>query len=239
MCTAVGCRSAPNPPYIQIAPNLGASQIMERENKMKKKGPSKEVTALLEPFLGLPLEQVIVPATQEEFAVAAAEIKAAGIAGFDTESKPTFNVGDVSKGPHVVQFSIHEKAFIFQVHREAARPFLVELLQSQDVLKVGFGLKSDHSQIRAKFGTGLNAVLDLDSVFRKDGYSGDMGVRAAIGLVLNQNFRKSKSITTTNWSLHELSAPQLLYAANDAYAALKVYEGLKLSRPELLASTSE
>jgi ribonuclease D len=202
---------------------------------MKKKGPSKEVTALLEPFPGLTLEQVIVPATLKEFAAATTEINAAGVAGFDTESKPTFNVGDISKGPHVVQFAIANKGFIFQVHHEEARPFLIELLQSKDVLKVGFGLKSDHSQIRAKFGTDLNAVLDLDSIFRKDGYSGDMGVRAAIGLVLNQNFRKSKSITTTNWSLRELSPAQLLYAANDAYAALKVWEGLRLARPELLA----
>jgi ribonuclease D len=206
---------------------------------MKKKGPSKEVTALLEPFPGLTLEHVIVPTTQDEFATASAEIKAAGVAGFDTESKPTFNVGDVSKGPHIVQFAIANKAFIFQVHHEEVRPFLVELLQSHDVLKVGFGLKSDHSQIRAKFGTGLNAVLDLDTAFRKDGYSGDMGVRAAIGLVLNQNFRKSKSITTTNWSLRELSPAQLLYAANDAYAALKVWEGLKATRPELLADAPD
>jgi ribonuclease D len=82
-------------------------------------------------------------------------------------------------------------------------------------------------------------VLDLDSIFRKDGYSGDMGVRAAIGLVLNQNFRKSKSITTTNWSLRELSPAQLLYAANDAYAALKVYEGLQVTRPELLTEIKD
>lgn len=204
---------------------------------MKKKGPSKEATALLEAFPALTLEQIHVPKTREEFAVACAEIKAAGVAGFDTEAKPTFRVGDVSDGPHVVQFAIAGKAFIFQPHLDEGRAFLIDLLQSADVLKVGFGLKSDHSQIRAKFGVRLNAALDLDCIFRKDGYSGDMGVRAAIGVVLNQRFHKSKAVTTSNWALRELSSQQFLYAANDAYAAFMVYEGLRLTRPELLEPT--
>ncbi|HEX5127566.1 MAG TPA: hypothetical protein VFW00_12550, partial [Rhodocyclaceae bacterium] len=151
---------------------------------MKKKGPSKEVTALLEPFPCLELEQIYVPATREEFAAACMAIKAAGVAGFDTESKPTFRVGDVSAGPHIVQFAIADKAFIFQLHREEGHAFLIDLLQSEDVLKAGFGLQSDRGQIQAKLGVPLGAVLDLDSVFRKDGYSGDMGVRAAVGIVL-------------------------------------------------------
>lgn len=204
---------------------------------MKKKGPSKEVTILLEAFPTLTLEQIHVPKTREEFAAACAEIKASGVAGFDTEAKPTFKAGDVSDGPHVVQFSIAGKGFIFQPHREEGRPFLLDLLESNEVLKIGFGLKSDHSQIRAKLGIRVGGVLDLDSIFRKDGYSGDMGVRAAVGLVLNQRFHKSKSVTTSNWSLRELSPQQRLYAANDAYAAFMVYEGLKLTRRELFEAT--
>ena len=57
---------------------------------MKKVAPTKAEIALLEPFIGLTLERIHVPTSREEFASAAAEIKAAGIVGFDTESKPTF-----------------------------------------------------------------------------------------------------------------------------------------------------
>src|SRR3989338_9671801 len=110
---------------------------------MKKIAPTKEETALLEPFGGLTLERIHVPTTADEFASAAAEIKAAGIVGFDTESKPTFVVGDVSEGPHVVQFALHDKAYLFQPHLAEGHPFLIELLQSEDVIKVGFGLRSD------------------------------------------------------------------------------------------------
>ncbi|MDB5815191.1 MAG: 3-5 exonuclease [Rhodocyclales bacterium] len=200
----------------------------------KIKGPSKAETALLGAFAGLSLAQIHAPATQDEFVAAGNEIKAAGVAGFDTESKPTFVTGDISKGPHVVQFAISDKAFIFQLHHDEGRPFLIDLLQSKEVLKVGFGLKSDRGQIQTKLGVRLDAVLDLDEIFRKDGYSGDMGVRAAVGLVLNQSFHKSKRITTSNWALHALSSQQLLYAANDAFAALKVFEALSLTHTDLL-----
>jgi len=202
---------------------------------MKKKGPSKDETALLPAFPALTLTQIVVPTTPDQFAAAAAEIKAAGAAGFDTEARPTFRVGDVSDGPHVVQFAIADKAFIFQTCHAAGHTSLVELLQSATLLKAGFGLKSDSSQIRAKLGVSLAGVLDLDSIFRKDGYNGDMGVRAAVGLVLGQRFHKSKKLTTSNWSLRELSPQQLLYAANDAYAAFRVLEALGQTRPELRA----
>jgi len=206
---------------------------------MKKVIPSKADTALLEPFLGLPLEHIHVPTTKVQFASAAAEIKASGIVGFDTESKPTFVTGDISDGPHIVQFAVHNKAFIFQLHRADCRQYLIELLQSDHVIKVGFGLQSDRGQIHAKLGIKLSAVLDLNHVFRKEGYRGDMGVRAAVGIVLLQKFHKSKKITTSNWALHQLKNNQLLYAANDAFAALKVLEALNRSREYLTSSQNE
>ena len=200
---------------------------------MKKIAPTKSEIALMEPFVGLKLERIHVPATTEEFASATAEIKAAGIVGFDTESKPTFVVGDVSEGPHVVQFALHDKAYLFQPHRADGLPFLIELLQSDQVIKVGFGLKSDRGHIRAKLGIHFNAVVDLNTVFSMDGYHKEMGVRAAVGLTLKQRFAKARHVTTSNWSQLQLTPQQMLYAANDAYAALKVLEVLNLRREDL------
>ena len=130
----------------------------------------------------------------------AAEIKAAGIVGFDTESKPTFVTGDVSEGPHVVQFALHDKAYLFQLHRTEGHPFLLDLLQSEDVIKAGFGLRSDRKHIRAKLGVHFNSVVDINTVFSMDGYHKEMGVRGAVGLVLKQRFAKPRHVTTSNWS---------------------------------------
>lgn len=200
---------------------------------MKKLAPTKDEIAVMQPFIGLALAHIHVPLTKEEFASATAEIKAAGFVGFDTESKPTFRVGDVSEGPHVVQFALHDKAFLFQVHRTEGLPYLVDLLHSTEVIKVGFGLNSDSGQIFKKLGVKFGGVVDLNVVFSMRGYRKEMGARAAVGLVFDRRFAKSKKITTTDWSQHELTELQMLYAANDAYAALKVFEALDLSRDEL------
>ncbi|MEQ1589570.1 MAG: 3'-5' exonuclease [Gallionella sp.] len=200
---------------------------------MNKIAPTKTEIALLEPFVGLTLEHIHVPTTTAEFASATSEIMAEGIVGFDTESKPTFVVGDVSEGPHVVQFALHDKAFLFQLHRAEGHPFLIELLQSEQVIKVGFGLKSDRKHILSKLGVHFNAVVDLNTVFSKDGYHKEMGVRAAVAQVFKQRFAKARHVTTSNWSQSQLTPQQILYAANDAYAALKVLEALNLHREDL------
>lgn len=188
--------------------------------------PSKTDSALLPPFVGLGLDAIIVPTSEAEFALAVEDIKQVGIVGFDTESKPTFKVGEESTGPHILQFATREKAYIFQVGQPACRAFTVEVLASNDVQKIGFGLESDRAQILKKFGITMNEVIDLNAVFRREGYRQTAGVRAAVAIVLGQKFHKSKRISTTNWSLPTLTPQQLLYAANDAYAALMVMDGM-------------
>ena len=200
---------------------------LRRSEHMRLVAPTKAETALLEPFQGLPLECIHLPKTVEALEQAGRDILAAGIAGFDTESKPTFNAGEKSRGPHVVQFALRDRAFIFQLHRPECRALVADLLRSDQVLKVGFGLRNDRAQIRSRLGVTLAAVLDLDTVFRKRGYKGHIGVRAAVGAVLQRSFRKSKRVTTSNWAAEELTRAQLLYAANDAFAALQVMEALE------------
>lgn len=190
-------------------------------------GPTKAETALLPRFIGLSIDQIFVPSSRVECQNAVEEIMAAGIGGFDTEAKPTFRAGQKSNGPHVVQFSLIDKAFIFQLHHEECAKASSELISSAAILKVGFGLQNDHSQIRNRLGIDLTHVLDLDQVFRKMGYRGQIGVRGAIGVLLKQCFKKSKSTTTSNWARSDLTHRQLIYAANDAYAALRIMKVLE------------
>jgi hypothetical protein len=204
-----------------------ASHQGKAEKQTRPVAPSKSETALLPAFAGLSPDQIHLPGTRAECQDAADEILAAGIGGFDTEARPTFRVGQKSDGPHVVQFALTDKAFLFQLHRSECEKVVADLIASKQVLKVGFGLKNDHGQIRSRLGIPLNHVLDLDQVFRKLGYRGQIGVRGAMGALLKLGFKKSKSITTSNWALRELRPSQLLYAANDAFAALKIMEALQ------------
>lgn len=189
--------------------------------------PTKAETALLPAFPGVSPDRIHVPKTTAGCQAAADEIFAAGVTGFDTEAKPTFKAGEKSGGPHVVQFALTDKAFIFQLHRTQCQKVAADIIASKRVLKVGFGLKNDHGQIRNRLGIKLTHVLDLDQIFRKLGYRGQIGVRGAMGALLNLSFPKSKSVTTSNWAAAELTPRQLLYAANDAFAALKIMEALE------------
>ena len=71
-------------------------------------------------------------------------------------------------------------------------------------------------------------MLDLNTVFRERGYRKDMGVRGAVAVLFNRRFIKSKKAATSNWANTQLNEAQLVYAANDAYAALRVYQTLGL-----------
>lgn len=200
-----------------------------RRGADRLQAPAKEETALLSPFAGLPLDRIHVPQSAAQCAAAAEAIMAAGVAGFDTEAKPTFAAGEASAGPHVLQFALADRAFVFQTQQGESLAALSMLLESPRLLKVGFGLQSDRSQIRSRLGLDLQALLDLDAVFRQLGYPKSMGVRAAVGATLGRRFHKSKRISTSNWAAARLDERQLLYAANDAYAALCVWRELQRS----------
>jgi catechol 2,3-dioxygenase-like lactoylglutathione lyase family enzyme len=188
--------------------------------------PAKEQIALLPPFEGLDLPRIhpVVSARQADAALQALSREA--VLGFDTESKPTFHRDDVSDGPHVVQFATLSGAWIFHLQDAACRAAVATLLESGSTVKAGFGLGSDRSQLVRKLGVAIRGLLDLDDVLRQRGYRKSVGVKTAIALLFGQRFNKSKKTTTSNWSSPQLTDTQLRYAANDAYAALRVYFAL-------------
>ncbi len=190
--------------------------------------PDKDQIALLEPFdrLGMnDIELVSNPVQAERALSALAGVRALG---FDTESKPTFVRDEASDGPHIVQLCTQTKAWIFQLEDAACRQVVARLLESTSLIKAGFGLGDDRRRIISKLGVDLQGVLDLNAVFRERGYRKDMGVRGAVAVVFNRRFIKSKKAATSNWANPQLSEAQLVYAANDAYAALRVYDALGL-----------
>ncbi len=190
--------------------------------------PSREDIALLEPFDRIGLDRIDLVATPSAAAEALARLRDMPVLGFDTESRPTFVRGEVSEGPHVVQFASPHRAWVFHLHAPACVEAVGELLGSARVVKAGFGLAGDRTQIVAKFGVAPVAVLDLDDHFRALGFRKSVGVKTAVAMLFNRRLLKSKRLATTNWAHPRLSDAQLLYAANDAWAAIRVFEALGL-----------
>ena len=189
--------------------------------------PDKEEINALPAFDRLDLPQITLVDTPEMARAAIAALQDHPALGFDTESKPTFTKNETSDGPHIVQLSTVQHAWIFQLQDAECRRVVAALLESPRIIKAGFGLGDDKKRIHAKLGIDFQAVLDLNATFRALGYRKDMGVRGAVAVLFNQRFFKSKKASTSNWANTQLTDAQLIYAANDAYAAQRVWAKLQ------------
>ncbi|NHZ34300.1 3'-5' exonuclease [Massilia rubra] len=182
--------------------------------------------ALLPPYDGITMASVRMVRSEQDAAGALAALSSTDVLGFDTESKPTFLKGELSTGPHLVQLATDEVAYLFQIGAgpaaEVAVSVLKAVLESKSILKVGFGLKDDILRLQGKLGIDAHNVLDLSTALRK-GERNTLGAKTAVARFFGQKLQKSKKITTTNWSLARLSDKQILYAADDAHVALRVY----------------
>ncbi len=192
----------------------------------RRDSPDKEAIALLPAFERLGLDRITLVNTGKQAQLAHDTLVSARAWGFDTESKPTFKVGEASDGPHVLQLSTGERAWVFQLHEPECRAIAADLLARSGIAKAGFGLGDDRKRIIQKLGVEPAGILELNTIFSAQGYRKEMGVKGAVAVVFNQRFQKSKKAATSNWANERLSESQLIYAANDAYAAFRVWEAL-------------
>lgn len=187
----------------------------------------------LPPYRGLTLAEIVVIDSPEVMAEALTALLAADVLGFDTESQPTFDKGQVSTGPHLIQLATDSRAYLFQVARLPDLEGVKAVLESPDILKVGFGLESDRSRLRARLGIAPRRLLDLARALRSEAQKNTVGAKAAAAQFLGGKLQKSRKTATSNWANPQLSERQLLYAADDAQVALRVYRSALASRPEL------
>ena len=199
-----------------------------QDQPVQRATPDKEAIALLPAFERLGLDRITLVTTGAQASQAYKQLVVSQAWGFDTESKPTFKVGEQSDGPHILQLATLERAWVFQLHEPDCRAVAAELLALEGIAKAGFGLGDDRKRIIHKLGVEPADILELNHVFRERGYRKDMGVKGAVAVLFNQRFIKSKKAATSNWANPHLSEAQLVYAANDAYAAMRVWHTLGL-----------
>lgn len=188
--------------------------------------PSRSDIKQLPTFAGLELSQIKVLIDPEDIQLARAQLSQCRVLGFDTESKPTFQVGEQSLGPHLVQLASMDCGYLFTLNDALSNQLLVDILSSEQILKVGFGLKSDRGPLQRKLGIELAGLHELSKRVKQLGYRDPVGLQGAVAILLGQYLPKSKRVALSNWSNPSLTAAQLRYAANDAYASLRIYQAL-------------
>jgi hypothetical protein len=272
---------------------------------------------------GLSLKDCEVIDTTDKLKLAVTDLSNSLVIGFDTESKPVFVRGQKSRGPHLIQLSTREKAYLFPIKDTGCEPLLLaslrEILQNEEIVKTGFDLVDDIKKIEEKLNMTVINFFDLATEIGKcgppihesvsdfywngrvlvkknplltsnlsdrndtnvknsakilaspeHGKNNDspttkandtignsvgssvgssqgisdvrvqsynmMGVVIAMRIFFNLEFIKMKRISKSDWSTPDLNAQQILYAANDAHAALVVY--LELQKRIVQSSNS-
>ncbi|CAM5402713.1 3'-5' exonuclease [Thauera mechernichensis] len=199
---------------------------LSEESQGRKVRPSQDEISKLPPFEGLPLDRIFVIRTLPDIRMASEAMHFERFVGFDTESKPTWSKETPRTGPHVIQFALSDRAYIIQAPFGKLAESLRSVIESEHIVKVGFGLNADRGPLLRNLGFRLKTTVELSHALRTLHYKQKLGAKAAVAIVLGENLRKPKSVTTSNWALQKLSARQLDYAANDAFAALRVFRAI-------------
>jgi RNA polymerase sigma factor for flagellar operon FliA len=174
-------------------------------------------------YQGVSLADVVLVTTAEGATEAGQALLDEDVIGFDTEAKPTFTKGEVSTGPHLIQLAAAGQVFLFPVGRLPNLHGMKAILESTRILKVGFGLEGDLAQLRSRLDIDAQNVLDLSRALRSETGHHSLGAKTAVAKYFGQRLQKSKRTTTSNWANPRLTERQMLYAANDAQVALRVY----------------
>lgn len=146
------------------------------------------------------------------------------LVGFDTETKPSFRKGQFHK-VSLLQLSTMHHAFLFRLHLIGFPPQLRNLLEKENLVKVGAAVSDDLKGLR-KLTDSLHpkSFFDLNDELKKIGFH-NVGVRNLCGMVLKMRISKTEQIS--NWESERLTEKQLRYAATDAWACLEIFRVLK------------
>jgi len=189
--------------------------------------PEKSAIRELPPFEGLTRKEIVLLRNIDQVRAAADVLAGVEYVGFDTETKPVFLANQPKVGPHLLQIATTRCAFLCRPDFGPAVDLFRGVLTAASIAKAGFGLMSDHGPVERLLGARMRGTVELSQLVKQLGYAQMVGLQLGVAIVLGRYFRKSKRITTSNWGAASLSDAQLLYAANDAYASLMVYEGLR------------
>ena len=162
---------------------------------------------------------VVLLETAPALEAAMADLRAERVAGFDTETRPAFRIGE-SYPPALAQLATARAVYLFPLQRLDFEPEMVELMASARLVKAGVSVKDDLRQLQKLFPFEPNGVVDLGDVVRRHGLK-QSGVRNLAGLFLG--YRVPKGSKTSNWAAKQLSQQQLTYAATDAWVCRELF----------------
>lgn len=161
--------------------------------------------------------------TPEEVPDVFKEIQKHPVAGFDTETRPSFHKGQIYKAS-LMQIAVPGQVFLIRLQHTGITPAIIEFLESDLVGKSGVGIRDDIHALRRLKQFEPKGFIELSALAKAAGLQVE-SVKKLTALLLG--FRISKSAQTSNWDAATLTQKQIEYAATDAWVCLELYQKLK------------
>ncbi|GGM86401.1 3'-5' exonuclease domain-containing protein 2 [Shewanella xiamenensis] len=157
--------------------------------------------------------------TPDTLTAALQQLSSESVLGFDTETRASFEPG-VQHPLSLVQLATSDTCYLFQQAVLGERlAELKPLLENEQILKVGIGLRGDGQALKRDWDIQVSPRLDLNWAMAQLGAGKEMGTRQLVAALLHKRIDKPKKMTLSNWQQVPLSQAQVQYAALDALAA--------------------
>jgi len=159
------------------------------------------------------------------------EIRKFDLLGFDSESKPQFLKKGPKPKPALIQLATPDTVFLFRICKIGLVQELKDILQSNDILKLGVGVKEDCKGLRRiDPSIKLAGFIDIAVVASMRGFE-EKGLKGLTKEVLGMDLWKPRSPAVSNWEKEELTDGQKRYSANDGMISrvlgLEIIKGIK------------
>ncbi|WP_165075283.1 MULTISPECIES: 3'-5' exonuclease [unclassified Desulfovibrio] len=188
--------------------------------ELSRRPTSEEINAMpLRHYEG-PVEVVRTPEAWER---AEADMRADGILGFDTETRPTFRKGKLN-APSLIQIATAKTVYLVQLGWLPFGEACAKLLASPAIIKTGVSIGDDMLALARIHPFTPAGLVDLGQVARAHRLP-NQGLRTLAASLFG--WRISKGSQCSNWSLMDLSQRQIEYAATDAWIGRLIYLKLK------------
>lgn len=148
------------------------------------------------------------------------------ILGFDTETKPCFQKGQMNKVA-LLQVSSPQICFLFRLNMIGLPDCVVDLLSDRRITKVGLSIGEDLNKMRAYSVFRNGSFIELQNFAEEFGIE-DKSLRKLYANVFGQKISKRQQLS--NWEADVLTEAQRLYAATDAWACIRLYQELQRLR---------
>ena len=150
-------------------------------------------------------------------------LSAESVIGIDTETRPSFKKG-IQHQVSLIQLSTADTCFLIRLNRVGIPDSLKELLENENIAKVGISLHDDYQALNKRKRFKAGNFIDLQKCVGKFGIE-EMSLQKIFAIIFGQRISKSQQLT--NWENDVLTDKQKIYAATDAWACLKIYNKLE------------